>query len=582
MAFSGSTAYTASPHGAEIILDSQQSAPGESFRDTPLPFTGRDHRPQDASVPERLREMCRLYQYGRESSEARADNFYRQAVFMQDYEDDTPWSGSFDCYFPTYHDLSLPQLRGYFGWRTQVRRGVFHPIAASAAYLYLYEILNGIGTASPEDGLHKLSAFESGFLDSGIGDPRIRRNLRRWMLEYAVLNDLPPALTRQVADPAMLRADEALTALRNPEAYSDEEVFSALCVFAGEKQARSPVITLDPVRGMHLFSEVWRLSQIWRRQGKDLFTLCFGEQTTRGWYPLSNAVYCRKSRLQPREYRLSDCRSYRCNGGSWQVTSYEKLSFDLGRFQGFLHETDARLHRYLKTGHYLREKTADAWIIPWIEAVIEDDRKAEAEAAKPRITIDLSGLDRIRRDSDITRDRLLVETDREDPSETGKRGRSEAARTGSRTAAPSERIESGSAGKADREAADSPKDGLASEIWPSSEDGSAAEDTPAAWYAPSAEQASVAACTAGLEPALAELPLDDTHLRILRALLLGQGTSELIASAHLMPSVVADCINEALYDEIGDSVLLCEEDQLTLVGDYIEDLKQILGGSSHG
>ena len=49
-----------------------------------------------------------------------------------------------------------------------------------------------------------------------------------------------------------------------------------------------------------------------------------------------------------------------------------------------------------------------------------------------------------------------------------------------------------------------------------------------------------------------------------------------------MPSMTADAINEALFDEIGDTVLLCEEDQLLLVDDYIEELEQILGGTSNG
>ena len=46
-----------------------------------------------------------------------------------------------------------------------------------------------------------------------------------------------------------------------------------------------------------------------------------------------------------------------------------------------------------------------------------------------------------------------------------------------------------------------------------------------------------------------------------------------------MASVVADTINEAMYDEIGDSVVECDGDDLTLVEDYREDLEFILGGN---
>ena len=64
---------------------------------------------------------------------------------MEDYEDDAPWSGEYRRYFTTYHDLNLNQLRGYFAWRTLVRRGVFRRITTSLACMYLYELLNGIG-----------------------------------------------------------------------------------------------------------------------------------------------------------------------------------------------------------------------------------------------------------------------------------------------------------------------------------------------------------------------------------------------------------------------------------------------------
>lgn len=46
----------------------------------------------------------------------------------------------------------------------------------------------------------------------------------------------------------------------------------------------------------------------------------------------------------------------------------------------------------------------------------------------------------------------------------------------------------------------------------------------------------------------------------------------------MMPSVVADTINEALFDEIGDNVLECDGDTITLVEDYRDDLLKIFGG----
>ena len=126
----------------------------------------------------------------------------------------------------------------------------------------------------------------------------MRQNLRRWMLDYAVLHKLPPELARQAADPDMIKRDTALCILKEPGGESDEAVFSALCAFSGKNRKESSVIAIDPERGKRLFSEAWRTALSYCLQGKDLFTLCFGVQKTRVWQPLFNAVYAGQRKVR--------------------------------------------------------------------------------------------------------------------------------------------------------------------------------------------------------------------------------------------------------------------------------------------
>ena len=68
------------------------------------------------------------------------------------------------------------------------------------------------------------------------------------------------------------------------------------------------------------------------------------------------------------------------------------------------------------------------------------------------------------------------------------------------------------------------------------------------------------------------------HTQILLTVMRGESAAELIRQRFLMPSVVTDTINEALFDEIGDNVLECDGEEITFVEDYREELNLIIGG----
>ena len=507
--------------GYTMVLPPAPAGGEGGWQDTPLPPRERSF-PDEEPLLRRIRMMRALYACVDGSFQEKCRNFYLQGKFMEDYEDDVPWTGEFNRLFPTYQDLSIRQLRGYFSWRTRVRREEYTPIAASAAVLYLNELLNGIGVSGPEEAIGKMKAFERGFLDKGYGDPALRRNLRRWMLEFAILKNLPPDTVRACADADMLARDRAMEVLRHPEEATDEAVYEALCAIGGNRLSASPVMKHRAEKGKRLFSEAWRtaLAQEGQGSGKDLFDACFGRKSLFPWHPLANTVYSSHGKRETQRYVLSECREYFCRGGAWYVAAYDRLTFDRKRFTGFLHEADAKLRRYLRTGNYLKEKPENAWAGPYIDRVIDADRKAEQEAARPKIVLDLSGLDRIRRDASVTRDSLLTEADWPDAEE-----------------APEIPVPAAEAPEEPPEEADPVPD-------------------------------------AGPEGAL-----DALQVRILRMLLQGGDPASLMRENRLMPSLVADDINEAMFEEFGDTVLLCDGDRLSLVEDYREDLEQMLGGA---
>ncbi len=493
--------------GYLVILEEKIEKTVSSFVNTLLPFAGGARDGGDPSAPKKIREMYRLYEYGRETPLLKSRNFYAQGKFMEDFEDDAPWNGELRHYFPTYHDLNIRQLRGYFTWRTALRKGEYRPICASLAYLYLYELLYGIGASSPEDALNKMKAFEKGYLDAGYGDARMRENLRRWTVDYALLQGLPAETVKSLLDPAVLARDEALSVLQAPEVQPDETVFSALRALSAKDPASSPVFKKAPEKGLHLFAAFWRcLMKEYRPGGKDIFTLCFGERKAYAIHPLSNTVYRSEEKPPDTEITVSPCRRYRCRGGRWEEERFEPLYFDKKAFSTLLHEMDRVFRKNLKTGSYLKPQADGVWAEPYLEAFLAAEKKAEEEAARPVITIDLSGLDRIRQDAAVTQDSLMTDAER--------------------------------------------------------------EEAPAPPPVPEEKEEALPVLLPSEESGPAEV-----NRQILGALLEGRPAEEIIRAHHLLPQVAADTINEALYDEIGDSVLACEGDQLTLVEDYIEDVR---------
>ena len=480
-------------------------------------------------VPEQIRRMRNLYQHGDGSFRQQRKNFYVQGKFMENYEDNAPWDGEIYEYWPSYYKLSLAQLRGYFTWRTELRKGNYRKHCDSFVLMYLSELVNEIGTTSAEESFLKIQDFEKNYIDAGLCSGYIQYNIQQWMFEFAVVNGLDPEIACRYADREMLERDAGIEILHNPKAYSDQEVFDALCIFAGEQTAKSKLIQLHGAEAISLFAAMWRLIQAqYRRNGKDIFRICFGRRGAHSWYPLNGTLYYEKQKREEITYELNSSRFYRFKRGEWRECGYQMFYFDKRLLTGLLKETDRRLRLYLKTGHPLKERKEAAWAVPYIEAVIEADRQAKIKAARPKITIDFSGLDKIRQDALETQDSLLTEEEN-----------------------PAAAVDNALCKNSD--ASMPPESAVPTE--PSSTD--------------IRDSTSI--------PSGISLPLDDMQIQLLQMLLRGEPVQELIATQHGMPSVIADAINEALFDLIGDTVVECDGKTITLVEDYRDNIIGILG-----
>ncbi|WP_346674722.1 TerB N-terminal domain-containing protein [Enorma phocaeensis] len=216
------------------------------YRNEPIITTGR----QMASyLPERYREMRKISRWQEGSPRGRwlsdAELFYRQARFMEDFEDDCPYHGDFTAYYPTYTSMSDRQLRGYFTWRAAVRRGDVQEAPLSFAYVYLYELINGIGTKDALDGFHKLEGFWQTYRTFA---PSIDRYVHTWLRDYVVYHGLDPAL---LADSADIAFDRALLGLVTQSAPFDPEILESIDIIAvSEDDVAEEISTEAPWAGI--------------------------------------------------------------------------------------------------------------------------------------------------------------------------------------------------------------------------------------------------------------------------------------------------------------------------------------------
>ena len=68
--------------------------------------------------------------------------------------------------------------------------------------------------------------------------------------------------------------------------------------------------------------------------------------------------------------------------------------------------------------------------------------------------------------------------------------------------------------------------------------------------------------------------LSPADQRFLKDLIEGKDYQTGLKEAHLLVTVAADAVNEKLFEEFGDSVIIFDGDDPVIVEDYAEELKK--------
>lgn len=554
------------------------------YADEPILKTGRQ---MQNFLPDQYRKMREISRWqddpkggaGRWLSEA--ELFYRQGLLMANFEDDCPYNGTFKSYFPTYNAMSDRQLRGYFTWRAQVRRGNIEETSTSFAFLYLYELICGIGVDDPLDGFDKIKAFWGAYR---AFEPGIDRFARVWLQDYAVFHGLDPRLLRDsktvmfdnalielrraARDLAPAQAPSGQTAKRRktseptlplpPDEAREERLMAAINALSTYNLNNS---RLD--RGHHLdlrhvacavYVRMARYYDTHRKTG--IVASLFGEETAMPYTMFASAVFFAPERHEDCEYRLDPIHIYRCQNGFWECMRIHGSRQKSSKLGEIMRACDQRLRLALDPSHPLKEEKVPKYLAKIIDDEIVAWLSWNATHQPVKIDIDLSQLGHIRSAAAQTREALLIDEEREDDTTADV----EEADSGQPEAEPvANMIVEPVAAPMEQDEADEPT--ISTEQF----------GVVAPLLAPAPAPAT--ACSADTASAL--VPAAEGYLRALLEQNAAQAASA-VARSDQSEDMLVDSINEALFDLVGDTVIEFGATGPQIIEDYEADVRGYL------
>lgn len=554
------------------------------YADEPILKTGRQ---MQNFLPDQYRKMREISRWqddpkggaGRWLSEA--ELFYRQGLLMADFEDDCPYNGTFKSYFPTYNAMSDRQLRGYFTWRAQVRRKKVEETSTSFAFLYLYELICGIGVDNPLDGFRKIKAFWESYR---AYEPGIDRFARVWLQDYAVFHGLDPKL---LSDSKTVLFDKALIELRRaardieplptpatpatkrrksseptlplpPDEAREERLMAAINALSTYNLGNSRINHAHHRDLRHVACAVYvRMARYYDTHRKSgIVASLFGEETAMPYTMFASAVFFAPERHKDCEYRLDPIHIYRCQNGFWECMRIHGSRQKSSKLGEMMRACDQRLRLALDPAHPLKEEKVPKYLAKIIDDEIVAWLSWDAAHQPVKIDIDLSQLGHIRNAAAQTREALLIDEEREDDAlaeaAEADSGQPEAEPAANMIAEPA--AASTQQNEADEPTISTEQFGVVAPLL-------APEPTPAT------------PMSAGTASALAHAAED--YLRALLEQNAAQAASAVERSGQ-SEDMLVDNINEALFDLVGDTVIEFGAAGPQIIEDYEADVRGYL------
>lgn len=510
----------------------------------PIPKESAEINPKKARFLE-MRKIAASHESGFGSVER---IFLAQARFMEDFTDDFSTQAFYNDYRPCFENMSFAQLRTYFTWRTNVRKGDYIDVDVAYVRLYAYELLNGIGVAFPMESVNKLLEL---WKNCRKFDKGLDHYIPLWLKDFLAFNNIDCDFSALAVDfpvkgktlstntVKILQGDYSKM-LKHISYESSYKIFDSIFLIKFPKNKLEEALeNALKTAETYLAERKIKLSELLEGRLRE----------EKIWSPFRGAIYCKTAEYPDAEYYINAGERYSCKNGIWRY--YRLSGFIYREFNAFLLrvvESELRLltgfsyrlkantkavYREFST----RKKVRDVVCTPEFEQVLRlsvdeyyskaglepfmfNSKKAE-EYTEPvveqkPVEIDLTRLDGIRKSADELAKRLIIDEEAEDFDD---------------------------------------------EITVDNENNV------------NTTESAVTDFESGDEWQALSNALSDAEKSVVQALLSGGDIRKICDKNGILPEVMLEAINEKALEIVGDNIIECGEEAPYIYDEYVQELE---------
>ncbi|WP_296326411.1 TerB N-terminal domain-containing protein [uncultured Acidaminococcus sp.] len=496
-------------------------------------------RKRQEPLPATLQKL-REYQWQARNKYSPSELFVLQGKAAENYSDETVYKDPCLHYYPCYSALSDRELRGYFGWRTRVRRGQVEPSNLTFYTLYANELINLIGVKSPEEGYERLLKLRD---DYGPKEPTLIMRLNEWLFHFMVYYGVTPKKLPPVVQNLMVLGKD-LTYLETEDlVLHHHETVEVLSRHSNYNIKKSLLYHKDPLRYERFIALIYQKIVAYFKDHRQMgfMDTCLASETYR-WLDIFETAYFLPERRERKKliYRFDQYAYVKTDGEIWTLWYRTADNKHKRRLGSYLRMAEVHYRKVMGEPPLQPLETPPKWLVKSVDAIVAGFQEEAVRKARKEVSFDLSKLGSIRKDAAHTRDKLMTEEEmREESLHDLKKEEHEASSHEPAALKVFEQRPQFASLKIEKDAAQT-----------------------------------LPECPPVADQKALPYGLAEPEAAFLRALLTHASYEETLPPG-MMVSLMIDRINEKLYDEFMDTVL-ADDGGPVILADYVDDLKGVL------